>query len=367
MKRDLLSGLWSAQPPPVLSARDWELVLSQARASRLMARLAHHCAARGWTHAMPGGAVKHLEAAQRFADRLRHEVLWEVEHVLVALRALPTPIVLLKGAAYLAAGLPPGLGRLFSDVDIMVQRDQLGAVEAALFAAGWIPEKLSPYDDRYYRRWMHELPPLQHVERRTFLDVHHTIAPPTSRFAVDGGLLLAHCQPLADEPRLCVLQPVDMVLHSAVHLMQEGDFGSGLRDLLDLNDLLIHFGQADPFWPALLRRARELGTEVALHHVLVHVERLFGTRVPAALADEVELLAPRRLRRRLMHALLSVALRPKHPSCDGRFTALARSMLYVRSHGLRMPWHQIAPHLLRKAWMRAAARREAPAGVKHAA
>ncbi len=364
MGRDLLSGVWSASEPPVLTPRDWELVIGQARTSRLLARLAIHYESQGWMPTVPAGAARHLESARRFADRLRHEVLWEVEHIHRALHQLPTPIVLLKGAAYVAADLPPGAGRLFSDVDILVQRDQLGAVENALFAAGWIAEKLTPYDDRYYRQWMHELPPLQHVQRRTALDVHHTIAPPTSRFATDGALLLSHCRPLAGEPRLCVLQPPDMVLHSAVHLLQEGEFRSGLRDLLDLNDLLVHFGKTEGFWPALLARAGDLGAEVPLHHVLVHVERLFGTRLPARFTAQVDALAPNPLSRHVMGVLLGIALRPDHPSCDSRFTGIARWLLYLRSHWLRMPWYQIVPHLLRKTWMRALARREPATATK---
>ena len=39
----------------------------------------------------------------------------------------------------------------------------------------------SAYDQRYYREWMHELPPLLHVRRQTALDVHHAIAPETAR------------------------------------------------------------------------------------------------------------------------------------------------------------------------------------------
>jgi hypothetical protein len=53
-----------------------------------------------------------------------------------------------------------------------------------------------------------------------------------------------------------------------------------------------------------------------------------------------------------MAALLKRALRPDHPDCDTPGTRLARWLLYVRSHLLRMPWRQVLPHLLRKAWMR---------------
>ena len=52
-----------------------------------------------------------------------------------------------------------------------------GAAEAALMLDGWASGHRSAYDQRYYRTWMHELPPMQHIQRGTVLDVHHAIAP----------------------------------------------------------------------------------------------------------------------------------------------------------------------------------------------
>lgn len=358
MNRDLLSPIWTARSAPLLSGADWERLLSQARAARLSARLARLFERRGWLADVPPAPRQHLHSARRVAAHLQMDVRFEIDKLAAALQHVPTPVVLLKGAAYLAADLPPADGRLFSDIDILVRRDQLRAVESALFGAGWIAEKLSPYDDRYYRQWMHELPPLQHVLRLTALDVHHTITPPTSRFAVDAAPLLADYRPLPGRTQLGTLAPADMVLHSAVHLLQDGEFGGGLRDLLDLNDLLLHFGGDPGFWPALLARSRTLGLGVTLHQVLVQVERLFGTAVPPALRGELHSLAPGPLAGRVMAGLLALALRPDHASCDTRFTGLARWALYVRSHWLRMPWYRIAPHLLRKAWVRAADRYE---------
>jgi hypothetical protein len=57
-----------------------------------------------------------------------------------------------------------------------------------------------------------------------------------------------------------------------------------------------------------------------------------------------------------MNALLTDALRPDHPDCDGPSTGLSRWLLYVRSHWLRMPWYQVLPHLLHKTVMRLRAR-----------
>jgi hypothetical protein len=356
--KDLIVRALTAADRPDLSPREWEDLLSQARRSRLLARLAWRFDERGWMAAVPAGPKLHLAGALRVVARQRQEVLWEIDRLRAALGRLGLPMVLLKGAAYIAAELPPWRGRLFADVDLLVARDRLRTVESALMAGGWIAEKLDAYDERYYRDWMHELPPLQHVQRHTQLDVHHTITPPTSRFPIDGATLLAHARPLAGHPGMSVLAPVDMVLHSAVHLMQEGEFDGGLRDLLDIHDLLLHFGAARPeFWSELAERAAELGVGTPISHVLFHIERLFGTRAPEAARAAMGRLRGPGPSRWLMNQLLSVALRPDHPLCHAWATRPAATLLYMRSHWLRMPWHQILPHLARKSWMRHQARR----------
>jgi hypothetical protein len=150
-----------------------------------------------------------------------------------------------------------------------------------------------------------------------------------------------------------VLQPVDMVLHSAVHLFAEGEFDHGLRDLWDMHSLISHFSKLAPdFWPQLLSRAQDLRLEVPLHHALWHAERLFGTRPDALWADRVAALAPGRLQSAWMARLLARAIEPSAPDTRSALERFERWQLYVRSHWLRMPPHLLLPHLLRKAWMR---------------
>lgn len=88
---------------------------------------------------------------------------------------------------------------------------------AALIYRGWAPLKRDRYDQRYYRRWMHELPPLEHVRRQTVIDVHHNILPRTARHVPDARLLLAAARPLPGYPALAVPAPVHLVLHCASH------------------------------------------------------------------------------------------------------------------------------------------------------
>lgn len=352
MSSNLLANAW-ANPDwqPQLSVRQWESLLGQARQASLLARLAYLHVDAGFLAAVPDGPRPHLEGALRLADRQQHEVRWEVNCIRQALRHVDTPIVLLKGAAYLMANMSTARGRLFADIDILVPHEKIEQTESALFCAGWISDERDAYNERYYRQWMHEIPPLRHVQRNTYIDLHHTITPPTSRFKVDGQKLLRNIQPLQSYPGLYVLAPVDMVLHSAVHLFQEGEFSHGLRDLLDLRDLLNDFSSQTDFWNCLVDRANELGLQIPLFHALFHLHHLFNLSPPTSLEDRVNQMAPNRAARALMAWLLGLALQPDYPSCDSRWTGLARWLLYVRSHALRMPLRLLLPHLLRKSWM----------------
>lgn len=351
--KNLLTPAWAQKGGRVeYSVRDWEALLGQARQSRLLARLAYQFKDNHQFAQLPPGPRPHLEGALRLADRQQHEIRWEVDQICRALCPLGIPVVLLKGAAYLMADLPTARGRLFADIDILVPKEQIEKAESALLGFGWISDERDAYNQRYYRKWMHEIPPLRHVRRESFIDLHHTISPPTSRFKVDGRMLLQDKQPLESMSGLYVLAPVDMVLHSAVHLFQEGEFSHGLRDLLDLRDMLLGFSSSNPdFWTSLLERAETLGLCIPLFHALHHVHRLFQLQIPTPLQARVERMGPNRLSRWLMAWMLGLALQPDHPSCDTRWTKLARWLLYVRSHALRMPMHLLVPHLVRKSWM----------------
>lgn len=346
---------------PPLAPAQWEPLLSVARRAGLSIRLARQLHDGPGLTAVPEAPRLHLASALLTGASIGRDMHTEVQRLQQALAAAQVRCVLLKGAAYLCADLPAARGRVFGDIDILVPQAGIGAVEAALMAAGWISHDSDAYNQRYYRQWMHELPPLTHVHRGSTIDVHHTITPPTSAFRVDGAALLAAAQPAAPGSALWVLQPVDMVLHSAVHLFAEGEFDRGLRDLLDLRDLLLHFSaESADFWPQLFSRAQALGLQRPLHHALAQLARWLGDAVPPAYRGQVDALRPAWLPRVLMGWLLGVALRPVHPLCHRPGEGLARWLLYVRSHWLRMPLRLLLPHLFRKAWMA----RFAPAQAK---
>ena len=122
------------------------------------------------------------------------------------------------------------------DLDIMVPRASLDAVEAALLQTGWEHVKdAEGYDDSYYRRWMHELPPLIHRTRDRMIDVHHTILPLTARPRPNAEAMIAASVQLDNGLR--ILSPADIIVHAAAHLFADGDLAGGLRNLWDIDRL----------------------------------------------------------------------------------------------------------------------------------
>jgi len=251
-----------------LSLRDWDLLIRQARYSMLLARIHHVLTETGQLACVPEPVVRQLESASAVARRHAQVIRWEVLQVQKALFRLGVPVVLLKGAAYAMADLPPAAGRVFVDVDIMVPKPALADAEKALFQKGWMTAHHDEYDQRYYRTWMHELPPMTHVKRQTELDVHHTILPETARLHPDPYKLIMASESLDDLDEMYVLAPADMVLHSATHLFSDGELEHGLRDLVDLDALIRHFGKSKEFLGQLVKRAQEMDLTRPLYYAL---------------------------------------------------------------------------------------------------
>lgn len=331
----------------------WDVLIRQARRSNLLARLAWVLKQGGlWDSVLPA-AKQHLESAWAFSERQRIAVEWEIECIAKAIRSTGVPLILLKGAAYGALDLPTAAGRLVSDLDILVPKGSIAAVESQLMIHGWNTIHHDAYDQRYYRRWMHEIPPMRHLRRGTVIDVHHALLPETARVRADSEAVRRAAVAMPSRNGVYVLSPVDMVLHSATHLFHEGEFDNGLRDLVDLDSLLRHFGDQPGFWDRLVPRAGEVGLARPLFYALRYTTLILGTPVPAEVIEASDAAGPAGAMRALMDALFLRCLRPNHPTCSDGWTPLARWVLYVRAHWLRMPLPLLLYHLTRKAMVRA--------------
>lgn len=335
------------------SLPEWDILLRLAKRANLLGRIAESISTLGLLPLIPAPVRTHLESANVLTLHQRQAIAWEVRHIGKALATLGTPVILLKGAAYAMSDLVAARGRLFGDVDVLVPKEFINQAEAALMLQGWSSSGADPYDERYFRQWMHELPPMAHCKRGTVIDVHHNILPLTARNVPVAKLLL---QAVVKVPGsdFYVLSPCDMVIHSATHLFHEGELNNGLRDLFDLHDLLVELPAKHPdFWVGLPQRAKNLGLSWPLHLAIRYASKILGTPVPISVQELVAKDARiGALSQSLLDAMYERAFNPVHPLCSSPSNGLARWCIYIRSHFLRMPMGKLIRHLGRKAFMR---------------
>lgn len=338
------------QPQSVLKWRlsEWERVVRLARRMRLLARLGAGLLEGGLMDSVPPQARRHLIAEQRLSRWRTTSMLWTLERVAITFGDARYPRVLLKGAAYMGQSLPIAAGRLPSDLDILVPLADLPHAQARLAQAGWKTAELDEHDRRYYYEWSHEVPPMTHPLLGMELDLHHNILPPVARYPVDAAQLMARLRP-SNWPSWQVLHPVDQVLHSAAHLFLDSELRDRVRDLVDLDGLMRHFGAQPDFWAELPARARALGLTEPLALACHFCVRWLGTPIPGATLDSVAEHGPGPLRRAWLLPLLESVLMPTEPDDDPPVAQnLAAMVLLARYHRRRMPVRLLVPHLWHK-------------------
>ncbi len=326
---------------------EWETLHWQARTSHLAGRIWYSLDKLELLDAIPKPIERRLRSAFIEGEFYRRGLLWEVNRLHRTFQDTGLTFILLKGAAYAAAGLDIALGRPTSDIDIMVPQETIIAAEQILLCHGWEQIIDNDYDQKYYRRWMHELPPLRHTVRDTELDLHHGIVPRTSRLKPNMRLIYSAAS-VIDEYGTKTLAPIDMFLHCAVHLFHEGEIQGALRDLVDLDALLRWIGPELGLWDALVPRARELGLERPLFYALHYVSNILQAKIPAAISRAAAHGRPPLPVLGIMNRVVPAALDPTLAVTSPWSSRISTLALKSRAHWLRMDPPRLILHLARK-------------------
>ena len=343
---------------------EWELFFRQARSARLAGQWAYRLAQQEDFDQIPESAKMALDAAWTFSEHHQRALLWEIRQVEKVIQPIECTKILLKGAAYMYQDMEFAQGRLVSDLDVLAPKNYIEPIEKTLLDNGWESGKYDPYDQRYYRQWMHEIPPMVNLQRGATIDVHHNILPETSRRRLDPAPLFdsAVKLPVPDSIRnenpwapefsqWRSLQDVDMVIHAAVHAFQEGEIDGSLRDVVDIDGLLRLFTRrSSDFWDRLIDRAQLLGQARPLYYAIHYSREILDTPIPEEMKKTIQKMGPGSFARSFMDAAVFRALAP--PTFHLRpLSARASSFfLYARSHYGRMPLNLLIPHLWHKAF-----------------
>lgn len=326
------------------SPNDWEFFLHNARGADLLARINHNLKKYDRISSIPAKIKNHLDSAQRFHDSQARGIYWDIKKIHDVLAKENIPFILLKGSAYILGELNTGNGRMVSDIDILVRKESIELAEHLLIKNGWFPSNLNPYDQRYYRQWMHEIPPLKNLKRGTTLDIHHTILPPTAGYRINTELLWKNAVPIQKFSLAFRFSPCDLIIHSAAHLFHDGEMIHGLRDLCDIDSLIKEFSESPDFWEKITKRASDLNQEESLSLALILCKEIINSPIP----NEKILKIGSIFKYNLTATIFYLAITSKILKRKRTYHKLAELFVYIRSHYLRMPLFLLIPHLIRK-------------------
>lgn len=140
-----------------------------------------------------------------------------------------------------------------------------------------------------------------------------------------------------------LLAPEDLLAHSLTHLMHEGELHNGMRDLLDVDEMVRNFEIEPGFWRSFLTATSENDLAWPVGLGLHLARRLYETPVPAGVVDALLGRRPPGWLEPIYRRALGVT-----PS----LRAPAELLVYVRAHALRMPMRLLLRHLTIKGWRR---------------
>jgi len=257
--RSQLEGAASERLSRLLNeALDWDSVVAQAGYHHVSALLYHHLSSVAPAKVPPpvlaGMRTRYLLLAAR---NLR--LVGETVPLLKALESAGAPAVVWKGPALAYSVYPSPELRTFTDLDLLVRREDVGTVRAVLTSLGYLP-RLSPgvSEEEVFGR-MSRAVTMVNPESGGVLDIHWGSAQRYLSSAMDGDRLWTRSGPLDVEgTTVQVLDREPMLLALCAHGAKHGPFPwPTLKWITDIEAVV----KAHPpdRWGPILARARELG------------------------------------------------------------------------------------------------------------
>ena len=327
-QRRFLDCLHADNELPSLSSGEWCSLLRVLRHKSLAASFyARH---KSQLNRVPLKLKIALESAEKFAHAQHIQTLTQARKLKHTLDEHAIPFVFLKGAAYVVGKTANAQGRLMTDIDICVNKKDIKRVEEVLLAVGWEAKNMDEHDEKYYREWSHELPPMVHRTEGVALDVHHTLLPPVSGRTIDIENLIDSSAP-PNEGVFAIPPKPWLIFHSSVHLLLNEEVDNGLRDLNDIYILLTSDNDSTLFADTALL-FKEQGFEQEWKILVLLLVHYFSYK-PQSLISNQDLS----LRGKLKLYVVKRCLIPDTPFIENSSYSIARIINYFLGYTSKMP------------------------------
>jgi hypothetical protein len=340
---DVCQAFIAPESTLVFTPKQWQQLVLILRNQQLVACYSSKFKQAGIFEKIPTQTQRHFLNADVLAENHKKQVLFEASELKRELGDKQQYLVFLKGAGYTLSGAQVGDARIYNDIDILADKKSINEIEKKLCLFGWLSEELTEHDEKYYRKWAHEIPPLRHGKRGTIVDVHHNIVPIISGRHLDADKFATNR--VTTEDGFQILSFAAMTLHSLIHLFFNEEVKKGYRDLIDLHTLITTNNDKE-FWLDLITLAKDTEFGLELFLACRFTQKILKTEIPDFVQEEINQFSPWNIT--FLDFIYEKTLKPNHPMCKPRFFALAENGVLIRGHFQKMPMHILIYHLLCK-------------------
>lgn len=330
-----------------LSLHEWQNVIFVLREAKLLGSLYHTAKQASCYDDYPDYAQKHLFSAQIYAQRQAQQITFESLEIRALLEQVGVTAVFLKGAGYTLRNSLNGRGRVCSDIDILVTKENLPKAERHLKSNRWQSEQLNDYDEKYYRQWAHEIPPLFQINRATVLDMHHNVYLPISGRSPDIDLFLDSRD--KTESGCFVLNPRLSLLHSIIHLFTNEDSSSWMRDLFDIYLLAKEFND-DNLWEDIIELGNKTNFQFEVYCCLKALEYYSLMTLDRTSKKFIEGFEVTKRQSWILENAILPAFCPEHSLLMTNKISRAKNLVYLRGHWIKMPLGVLIKHFTFKSF-----------------
>nr|WP_252729390.1 nucleotidyltransferase family protein [Aliiglaciecola lipolytica] len=332
-----------------LALTDWQNVIFILREGKLLASLYHAAKRDGCYDAYPHFVKRHLYSAYVYANRQAQQIFFEANEFRLLLEQVGITAVFLKGAGYTLRNSLNSYGRVCSDIDVLVNKNDLTAAEAHVKKNRWQSETLNDYDEKYYRDWAHEIPPLIHINRATVVDMHHNLYPPISGRAINIKKFISSRQKM--QSGCFVLEPATTVMHSIIHMFANEDSSSWMRDLYDII-LLIKENESVEFWKVLMESSQQTDFDFEFEFVccIKALQHYSNLNIPTDVVSYINDYRLTKLQRWLIQNAILPSIAPEHSLVMSSKIKWAKTIVYFRGHWIKMPFAVLCKHFAFKSF-----------------
>jgi len=291
-----------------LSSSDWDLLIGESGRYGVTPLLYHRLRTFHWDVPIPAKVMGTLRQAYLENVARNMGLYHELGKVLGLLRHASIPVIVLKGV-HLAALVYGNIAlRPMGDVDVLVHKDDLMRVEAALLGMGYAPAECHRQIASDNHHFVYRLP-----NRELFVEVHWDFLPSMYRVKIDiDGQWERSRQAIIAGVEVSVLCPDDLLLCLCLHCSKHL-FDMGLRPLYDIFET-IRFCGKEINWEQVHLRSEQWGQAKCVYLTFRLARELCGASVPD---DLMKAITPGDFDERFMVLAKERILSYGHRNSDG--------------------------------------------------